>query len=331
MRRRKRKNKQRKILIISNIFLLLIMTTGYAAMNTNLNVAVKGNIKKLYAHKFLKKKIVTSGDGLYQDIYDDNRYIFRGENPNNYIEFNNELWRIIAIESDNTLKIIKNDTLGILPYDGSQDNNRYNENNTYCTIDNQGMNYSCNVWSAIDGIFNSGIYQGTVSENADLNIYLNTEYYNSLSENAKNQIQMHDFKIGSLYQNVTFENYLNQDNKYIWHGNIGLINLSDWFKASNNPNCTTVNNDWCPLSNYNRDDYECSFDNYLYINKQYWTLNPNSISTRYVLEIGGDGCIANASAAHATGVHVRPVLFLKENISLTGNGTSSSPYQTSEI
>ncbi len=53
--------------------------------------------------------VVTSGDGLYVDSYEDERYIYRGTNPNNYIEFNDELWRIVAKESDGTYKIIRNE------------------------------------------------------------------------------------------------------------------------------------------------------------------------------------------------------------------------------
>lgn len=44
--RARRKNKQRKILIISMCSLLLIMTVGYAAMQTNLKIKAKGNIKQ---------------------------------------------------------------------------------------------------------------------------------------------------------------------------------------------------------------------------------------------------------------------------------------------
>ncbi len=40
--------------------------------------------------------LVSSGDGLYEDQYENGRYIYRGQSPNNYVEFNNELWRIIA-------------------------------------------------------------------------------------------------------------------------------------------------------------------------------------------------------------------------------------------
>jgi len=44
MRRRKRR-KQRKIIILTSIALLFVLTTGYAAFQTNLNITAKGNIK----------------------------------------------------------------------------------------------------------------------------------------------------------------------------------------------------------------------------------------------------------------------------------------------
>lgn len=47
--------------------------------------------------------ITTSGgDGLYKDVYESGRYIYKGVNPNNYITFNGEEagWRIISLESD---------------------------------------------------------------------------------------------------------------------------------------------------------------------------------------------------------------------------------------
>ena len=44
----------------------------------------------------------------------DYRYI--GKNPNNYITFNNEVWRIIGV-FDGRIKIIRNDTLGNMFFD----------------------------------------------------------------------------------------------------------------------------------------------------------------------------------------------------------------------
>ena len=44
-------------------------------------------------------------------IKDNNKCIYIGQNPNNYIKVNNQLYRIISIETNNTLKIIKDESI----------------------------------------------------------------------------------------------------------------------------------------------------------------------------------------------------------------------------
>lgn len=53
-------------------------------------------------------EIVDCGDGLYKDNYVENRYVYKGTDPNNYVTFNNQEagWRIIAVEPDGTIKIM---------------------------------------------------------------------------------------------------------------------------------------------------------------------------------------------------------------------------------
>ena len=82
--------------------------------------------------------IVTSGDGLYKDEYEDGKYTYKGANPNNYITFNDEEagWRIISINSDGTIKIMKNGSIGDIAWDtsgnyGSNYWNRPADLNTY--------------------------------------------------------------------------------------------------------------------------------------------------------------------------------------------------------
>ncbi len=143
--------------------------------------------------------LVTSGDGLYVDSYEDERYIYRGTNPNNYIEFNDELWRIVAKESDGTYKIIRNELYpqnkGYTTVAFDEANNRGVANNTYCVNSNNG----CGVFSAISGTFQtpSGHYSGTVTEDSTIKEILNETYYNTLSDVAKIQLQSHVFNIGA--------------------------------------------------------------------------------------------------------------------------------------
>ena len=56
----------------------------------------------------IKENVVTTGDGLYKDEYEDGRYFYKGADPNNYIVFDGDMWRIMSLEADGTIKIILN-------------------------------------------------------------------------------------------------------------------------------------------------------------------------------------------------------------------------------
>ena len=110
--RRKREKVKKKIIIISAFLFLIIMTSGYAAFSKNISLHAKGNIKiKPVDIGGIEVLPVTYGDGLYEDENESGRYVYRGSNPNNYIMFNNELWRIISKETDGTYKILRNEVL----------------------------------------------------------------------------------------------------------------------------------------------------------------------------------------------------------------------------
>ena len=118
-------------------------------------------------------ELVTSGDGLYEDQYESGRYIYRGSEPDNYIQFNNELWRIIAKETDGTYKIIRdellpqNENYTTMAYDVA--NHRTTEKNTYCT----NPSWGCGVFAAVSGTFQTpdGKYKGTVTEDSSIKQY----------------------------------------------------------------------------------------------------------------------------------------------------------------
>lgn len=286
--RREKRSRRKKAIIVSTLCLLFVMTAGYAAFQTNLSITAKGNIIKKYAAEQLKENIVDSGDGLYKDLYETNRFIYRGEKPNNYIIFNDELWRIISIENDNTLKIIRNESIGKMFYDDS----------------------GLNVW-----------------ETASLKEYLNDNYYNSILPEFKKQIQMHKFSIGTIPFNTIYKDVLNYENSTIWNGYIALANVSDWYKASTNSDCNEDTNDWM-VSN-NRDDYKCSYDNFLYKNSWWWLLSPTDSTN--VADVSRNGYLNSTSTTYKNSDNetgsVHPTLYLKSNISITGEGTENNPYR----
>ena len=146
--------------------------------------------------------IVTSGDGLYKDEYED-RYFYKGANPNNYITFNNETWRIISIENDDTIKVMRNESIGDIEWDSSITNN----------------------WA----------YP------ASLNTYLNGTYYNGLNATIQSQIVSKDWSIGSVTQrNNDLADQINDENSVKWNGKVALATASEYIRSnSNKSNCGT--------------------------------------------------------------------------------------------
>lgn len=165
---------------------------------------VQGAIDELYnvctAEPPAGEQIIENA-GLEKDEYEC-RYFFTGSNPNNYINFNEEIWRIISVECDGTIKIMRQDSIGINTYGGN------------------------NVWDTP----------------TSLNTYLNETYYNSLTKVAQNQIISHDFSIGINYAegqsslSVAVEN----ENATKWNGKIALPTATEYLRVnSNKSQCET--------------------------------------------------------------------------------------------
>ena len=283
-------------------------------------------------------EIVESGDGLYKDTYEEGRLIYRGQNPNNYITFNDETWRIIAKETDGTYKIIRNDVLPYRPFDEA--NHRNTENNSYC----DDPRYGCGVYAAVDGTFSSqsGSQSGTVTEDSSIKIYLNDDYYvNNINSTAKGQMTAHSFNIGvvewldqSGAEADSIEKNIAGEKKYQWTGNVGLVNVSDILRASINPpctSCTSVANNVFESGTSNCDS------NYLFEIPDmtaYWTINAvsyesggGSYDAWYAFRDSG-GVGVDSYRAYAGGYLFAPlpVVFLKSSTTLSGSGTSEDPF-----
>jgi len=233
----------------------------------------------------LRNTEVTTGDGLYKDEYENGRYVYRGANPNNYITFNNETWRIISVETDGTLKIIRDERLGdTMAWDTS----------------------SLKNWAGL----------------STLNAYLNTTYYDALSEEAKEKIDTHTWNIGVVdYKVDNMITNIDQEKSNTWTGNVALIGTTDYVKASTNKLCTSINQYYynINLSCYNNSETH----NWMYKpSYAWWTI---SASDYNIMLITIDGHLGS-TFSEVSSVSVRPTLYLKSDITLSGEGTKSNPY-----
>ena len=99
-------------------------------------------------------------NNLKRDNTKDQNIRYYGSDPNNYVSFNNELWRIIGVLGDN-VKLIRSEKLGNLSWDSSASN--INSGN------------GINQWG--ESTYEDGSYY----EGADLQVYLNKMYYGGTS------------------------------------------------------------------------------------------------------------------------------------------------------
>ena len=214
--RRGKAQRQKQVLILGTLALISVLTVGYAAFQTNITLTAKGNVKPTvtYTVDQLKETAVSEGDGLYDN--EDGTYTYKGANPDNYITLGTDMYRIMEIDKDGNLKVIRDATIS-LPWDpgystsisgitnsSSIKGTRYaglSSNTTdYCVSASTKENnyYGCKAWgskySTLDRNGNSILNQNTQiaqmpweagsttlrnlpEYDSYINAYLNGEYY----------------------------------------------------------------------------------------------------------------------------------------------------------
>ena len=225
------------------------------------------------------------------------RYVYKGANPNNYVKFNNELWRIVAKEADGTYKIVRNEILEARAYDK--------------------------------------FYTDTGSETGDsnwarpatLNIYLNGTYYNGLTSTAQSQIVSHNWGNGGIQaSNYNLAVQITDENSRVWNGKVALLTVSEYLRANTNARCNTFGG--------NDDNYQkCHKTNWLVIEDTHISYRWHTLSAHYdpkiyydIYSISSDGSISGGRYVY-TNYGVRPSVYLKSSIKITGGtGTESDPY-----
>ena len=283
------------------------------------------------------------------DAYDNIRYV--GANPNNYLSFNGETWRIIGVfnnittideqeneKTESLVKIVRNDSLGNYSWDSSE------------SSINDG--YGVNEWSQADlmyelncdGSGSKAYCRDDITEGYLSNLTTgSTTWYNNVN-NAKNGTYEYRKNIRSLSidkvakvrwnlggYNITSVSALNMYNaergtlhisnpsdgitrKDYWEGKIALIYPSDYGYASTDEACRNR------LGSFN-----CENENWLFNSEYQWTLSPYSGSADGVFFVYSGGYVSGYSASNTLGV--RPVLFLKSDVVIAGGtGTESDPF-----
>ena len=333
--------------------------TGKNIPSTSIVKIIKNNEEYIYKfsldYQYLLEHIIDLysseetriSNGLKKDNTPDQNIRYYGSDPNNYVSFNNELWRIIGVFGNN-VKLVRKDSLGKLSWDSSE------------SSINGGV--GINQWGE------SKDADGNEYAGADLQVYLNKMYYggtsvtcyggtknstttcptNTLDNTAKALIDNHTWNTGapnhSTLYNSTTQSYdtvefykaergtvngkICSSGTYCndtvtrtteWTGYIGLPYVTDYAYASSENDCNTKID--------RSSTYKCKNNNWMHRSTSTWYMSPcafpnNATSVWYVYGDGSSGLSLAADALSAF-----PTIYLKSNVLIdSGKGTSSDPY-----
>ncbi|OLA93774.1 MAG: hypothetical protein BHW63_01140 [Mycoplasma sp. CAG:611_25_7] len=322
------------------IVLIILVCVGYSSYalfsftktSNNVIEGTVGELKKSGVDTLIKLTNNQNNSGLYTITHEADttlqiganesvtEYRYRGASPKNYVTFNNEVWRILGVfptddgtgKIENRIKIIRNESIGQYVADSNnsveiawpETNMNNNLNGTYLSsLTSETQNMIGNAKYYLGGYDGSEYQQGLVQTPVDMYSY----------ERKIKNTKSNEFYYGS------------NPNSFI--GKIGAMYASDYGYASSN--CETKK-----LYDQNSSNYDiraCNDTNWLYnIKNGEWLLDQNpdrglGVNFYYTNK---NGYIENFGGMFSThNFHVRPVLYLKSNVKITGgNGTSSNPY-----
>lgn len=264
-------------------------------------------------------------------------YRYYGANPNNYVRFNGELWRIISVSDvDNgtgnkqrRMKIIRNGTLGRFSFDSSDSSIK------------SGMGLNDWVNSDINSELNDIYYNRGIGIcfNGRYNATTTCDFSNvGLGTEAKSMISEALYNLGAFYDsnNKFASDYYSAERSNIvyscsdescgsvrvstWVGVVGLMYPSDYLYATDLSVCTSY------ASAYN--DSNCMDNDWILSISDFWnwTITPRSDNSGMAFFIHYDGRVQWTNNAYNAG-DINPVVYLNNDVNIVlGTGTSSDPY-----
>ncbi len=322
--------------------------TGAYTINKKTGVDIAGT----------KIPLVESGDGLYKiehndltelsSIWNKTEYRYAGVDPDNYVKFNNEIWRIIGLVNvkvgdsvEQRVKIVRTDgvnnqkVFGNYAWDKDVD---YTNNWTTSKLKDMlnGIYYESSTGECYTG--NNG---SAASENTcDFNV--GTDLPKGLDDTAREMIdkeviwniggwstskitanQFYEKERGTnTYQNQYPSEWSNETEVGGKHNGIGLIYPSDYGYAVGGEvrnNCLTKN-----LYDYDRGN--CKTNDWLKPNNYLWTLSPYSSRSNYAFVVNSSGDVNYGYSVYGA-LGVWPVGYLKTSTKIVdGSGEIGLPY-----
>ena len=314
------------------------------------NGKVVVNYEPKYISTYLTKLDKTK-NGLEVDETTDKNIRYVGASPKNYINFNNETWRIVGVfnnittideqgkeKTESLVKIVRNDSLGDYLWDSSGSTinsgwgvNEWSQADLMYELNCDGSGSKAYCRDDITEGYLSNLTTGTTKWYNNYNNSKNGPYdysknIRSLSIDkvakvrwnlggvswGKSAIDSYNAERGTTHINNPSDGVTRTNT---WDGKIALMYPSDYGYASTNEACRDS------MSSKTNNIYNCKNENWLFNSALQWTLSPNSGNAYYVFYVYSGGLVYRDYAFHSYGV--RPVLFLKSDVVIAG-GTGES-------
>ncbi len=256
-------------------------------------------------------------------VVNENGYRYEGKNPNNYIWFNNEYWRIIGVfdsashgvSGKNLVKIIRADVLDGLAWHKSNTNDwtasslKSLLNGAYYNAQDGTSSGYCYGYSTIAtancDYTKRGIQSGYRGMIANV-----TWYLGGFSRTSATTSAFYGYERGTTV-------YSGRPTSTT--GYIGLMYPSDYGYSVLSSSCTRTTN----LGSYN--SAKCAGQSWLYGKGYEWTLTPDSSNSNDVFRLSDYGNLSNYNATNGYGS--RPVLYLDASVyKIDGDGSLKNPY-----
>ena len=262
----------------------------------------------------------TQGTG---QVVNENGYRYEGKNPNNYIWFNNEYWRIIGVfdsashgvSGKNLVKIIRAESLDGLAWHKSNTND--------WTASSFKLLLNGAYYNAQDGT-SSGYcygYSTTATANCDYTKKGIQSGYRGMIANVTWHLGGYS---STSATSSAFYGYERGTKVYSGRptsttGYIGLMYPSDYGYSVLSSSCTRTTN----LGSYGTST--CAGQSWLYGKGDEWTLTPSSLISIFVFHLSN---IASVYSNYANGGWgSRPVLYLDASVyKIDGDGSLNNPY-----
>ena len=259
-----------------------------------------------------------------------NGYRYSGKTPDNYVWFNNEMWRIIGsiptcltascgTNTTNLVKIIRKDSIGILAYDASSTSTSsikgaWGTNTLYSLLN---THYYSSTTNGLDGQTHGGCYgyyssssQTKPNCNYNNNGILSTSYYGKMVKNV-----YWNTGVGAGSSTVSSSFSAEKATQTV-SGHVGLMAVSDYGYAASNSYYSTQLNSYAGATS----------TNWLYSQGYEWTnIQGTSNYTYQAWYMTNEGNLIRGNAN--IGYSIRPVVYLDPSAYIiSGDGSITNPY-----